>query len=233
MTKQDALDKFFAVALKGESKGYNDHNWYASGKLHSFIEANNKSGYPLLTKKLSEDTLGNIKKMQAHSRDNNGQLFAVGRYQMIPTTLSSAQSKLGITDTTIFDKPTQDLLAFQIMKNKGDLSNYINGKVSDTEDNLSQAVLDMAQIWSSIGVPFATKGHNKNVAKDESYYAPSDRASVKSDAVKSALRQLRKDLASSTDTPLAGATNKKINFPLLAIGIAIGFLVPYLLIQKG
>ena len=28
MTQKEALKKFFDVALKGESKTYNDHNWY-------------------------------------------------------------------------------------------------------------------------------------------------------------------------------------------------------------
>ena len=53
MTREEALKDFFNTALKGESKTYNDHNWYTSGGLRGYIEGQNAARYPLLTKPLS------------------------------------------------------------------------------------------------------------------------------------------------------------------------------------
>ena len=38
MTKDDAIKNFFDTALKGESKTYNDHNWYVGSKVKGYIE---------------------------------------------------------------------------------------------------------------------------------------------------------------------------------------------------
>jgi len=58
------ISEFFDVILKGESKTYNDHNWYTPNGLKGFIEGRSSSPYPLLTKPLSEYTIGEVKEFQ-------------------------------------------------------------------------------------------------------------------------------------------------------------------------
>ena len=176
MTQKEALKSFFDVALKGESKTYNDHNWYTckgsvKNCLKGYIEGRGKSPYPKLTKALSSYTIGEVKKFQSNSRSGSGQLFATGRYQIIPDTLKGIVAKSGFTDSDKYSPTNQDRLAYQLLLNRSHLKAFILGESENNKTNLEKASLQMAQIWSSIGVPYAMKGGRKSqIQKNESYY---------------------------------------------------------------
>ena len=118
-----ALTDFFDVVLKGESKTYDDHNYYVSGdELKSYIKGSYGNRYPLLKKELSVDsTLADVKKYQSRSRDNTGKLWATGRYQIIPPTLIGLQKNLNLPDSTKYNKETQDKMGLQLLLNRLDL----------------------------------------------------------------------------------------------------------------
>jgi hypothetical protein len=98
--------------------------------------------------------------MQAQSRYGaNGQLWATGRYQIIPSTLIYLQKFTGISDSALYGKVTQDRLANALISTKRDLNNYLTGKVADTDANLKAAALAVAQIWSSVGQPSNNKSY--------------------------------------------------------------------------
>ena len=167
MTQKEALKKFFDVALKGESKTYNDHNWYTCNSgikncLKGYIEGRGTSPYPKLKKTLSSYTIGEVKKFQSNSRTGDGQLFATGRYQIIPDTLKGIVAKSGFTDSDKYNATNQDRLAYQLLLNRSHLKAFILGESENNKTNLEKASLQMAQIWSSIGVPYAMKGGRKN-----------------------------------------------------------------------
>ena len=188
----NVLKDFWDSVLAGESKTYNDHNWYTSGGLKGFIEGRSKSAYPLLKKPLSEYTIGEVKSFQSRPRDGTGQLWATGRYQIIPNTLKGVVEKVGLSDNDLYSVENQDKLAVQLLLNRKNLSAYLKGEVPDTLENRQKASLDMAMIWSSIGVPYSVKGRSRSVNKDESYYSGGgDKASVKSDIVMEKLQMLR------------------------------------------
>lgn len=195
MASNQILTDFFNTALKGESKTYNDHNWYNSSGLKGFIEGRSSKPYPLLKKPLSEYTIGEVKQFQSRQRDANGQLWATGRYQIIPSTLKGIQAKLGLPDSAKYNKENQDKLAFQLLMERPTLSKYIKGTIPDTTQNLQKASLEMAMIWSSIGVPYDMQGHRKFVKKNQSYYAGGDTASVDSETIQAKLRELRAGLS--------------------------------------
>ena len=137
-SKKNVSD-FFNVILKGESQTYNDHNWYTPSGLKGYIEGRNTIKYPLLTKNLSAITLGQLKQYQARGRDKNGQLWATGRYQIIPDTLKGLQGNLSLPDSTKYDKETQDKMGLQLLLNRSGIKNYITQVVPDNKSNLEKA----------------------------------------------------------------------------------------------
>ena len=172
--------RLYALVTKGESKTYNDYNFYNVTGLKGNIDGRG-SKYPLLNRPLTTYTVGQVKKMQAQSRSGaNGQLFATGRYQIIPSTLISLQKYTGISDNALYNKITQDRLSNALIKHKRLLNNYLTGKVADTDANLRAAALGVAQIWSSVGTPDTNR----------SYY-PNDRATTSTLDVQKVLRSYR------------------------------------------
>lgn len=215
MTKDDAIKNFFDTALKGESKTYNDHNWYVGSKVKGYIEGVSSNKYPLLTKNVSDSTIADLKQLQAHPRDSNGQLFAIGRYQIIPNTLKGIQKTLNISDSTKFSKEIQDKMGYGLMRGRTNLKNYLDGKVEDNKENRQKASLDMSKIWASIGVPYPVNGKSIN----ESYY-PNDKASIKTELIQDKLQELRKNLTEVSE-PEKKNIDTKINYKYVGLGLLL------------
>jgi hypothetical protein len=192
-----ALQNFFDVILAGESKTYNDHNWYVcNGKscLRGFIEGSpkNPTRYSPLKKPLSQYTIGEIQQFQSRPRDSVGQLWATGRYQIIPKTLNGLVSSLGLSKSDIYNKDVQDKMGYELLIERPAIKNYIQGLNEDTKENAEKASMEVAKIWSSVGVPYAVQGRNRFVQKDQSfYYGGGDVASEPSANVIEALKVLR------------------------------------------
>ncbi|HRH52612.1 MAG TPA: hypothetical protein PLN38_04800 [Chitinophagales bacterium] len=196
MTREDTLKDFFNTALKGESKTYNDHNWYTSSGLRGYIQGSSGSPYSLLKKPLSSYTIGEVKAFQNRSRDNVGQLWATGRYQIIPSTLIGVASKAGLSNSDLYNEANQDAMAWQLLLERKPIADYIRGVVPDTLENRQKASMEMAKIWSSIGIPYAIAGKPYN----HSYYgSKGDVASVTSEAIQQKLQQLRSGLGAAID----------------------------------
>jgi muramidase (phage lysozyme) len=192
MDRDAVLRDFFNTTLKGESKTYDDHNWYTSSGLRGYISGSSSYMYPLLKKPLSQYTIGEIKAFQSKPRDATGQLWATGRYQIIPSTLKGIATKAGLSDSAVYNQVNQDRLAWELLMERPNLRNYIRGFVADNPDSLKAAALDMAKIWSSIGVPYPMQGSRQFVQTNQSYYAGGgDVASVSSEAIQQKLKQLR------------------------------------------
>ena len=171
--------RLYALVTKGESKTYNDYNFYTVSGLKSNV-AESGYKYPLLNRPLSTYTVGQVKRMQAEPRYGaNGQLWATGRYQIIPGTLIYLQRFTGISDSALYNKVTQDRLANALIASKPALNNYLTGKVADTDFNLRAAALAVAQIWSSVGQP----------SDNKSYYG--ENATTSTESVQKVLRSYR------------------------------------------
>jgi hypothetical protein len=229
-----ALQSFFQIILEGESKTYNDHNWYTSGGLRGYIEGRGKPMYPLLTKPLSEYTLGEVKNFQAQSRSGNGQLWATGRYQIIPNTLKGLQADLNLPDSTKYNVEIQDKMGLQLLLNRKSLKDYITSAVPDSKENLEKASLAVSQIWSSVGVPYDTIGRHGNIKKNQSFYAGGgDKASVNTEIVQEKLKELRRTFkfGSSEEKSTEPKKSKKgliitlVSLSVIGIGFAVYKLV--------
>jgi hypothetical protein len=162
--------RLYALVTRGESKTYDDYNFYAISGLKSHVDGKGPI-YPLLKRPLSTYSVGAIKNMQAQNRYGaNGQLYATGRFQIIPSTLLAMQKIAKIPDSAIYGPVTQDLLGNALIASKPALNNYLTGKVADTDANLRAAALGVAQIWSSVGQPSNNKsyyGENATVSTTE------------------------------------------------------------------
>lgn len=215
MTKEEILKSFWDSILKGESSGYSDHNWYAGGSLKGWMQNSGKYPFGLLKQPLEKTTIGDLKKFQANSKSSSyGQLWATGRYQIIPNTLLGLLKKVPLKDSDLYNKENQDRLGWELLKGRKAIIDYINGVVPDTKENLQKASLEMAKIWASLGVPYATNG----VGQNQSYYNKNgvDRANVTSEVVMQKLKELRNNIQNF----IAGGVEFVKKKPLLTISLA-------------
>ena len=97
----------------------------------------------------------------------------------------------------------------------------------------------MAQIWSSIGVPYAMKGGRKSlIQKNESYYSGGgDKASESTESIQTALKKLRKDLKNANDDS-ENTLEKKKYYKFFVLGttlilIGSGFAYYFLIYKKN
>jgi hypothetical protein len=98
-------------------------------------------------------------------------ILAIGRYQIIPDTMKEIVDKLKIDPkTTFLNKETQDYLfmAGLIGKKRPLVKKYIDGDPNVTRD---QAIMELAQEFASIGVPYDTKYKGKEIKKGQSFYS--------------------------------------------------------------
>lgn len=198
MFKTSDIKSFFNVILAGESKTYDDHNWYNNSGLRGYIKGRSSSRYPLLNTDLSKYKVSDIMTFQARVRDSNGQLWATGRYQIIPNTLKGLLNKANVSTNDTYNESTQDKLGLALLKERSKIWNYLNGNVPDNKENLEIASLEMAKIWASIGVPYNMQGRYGSIAKNQSYYSGGgDKAHVKTEDVQKALRDLRNSVNGS------------------------------------
>lgn len=121
-------------------------------------------------------TLGQIDRLQTSmlkNPKNKLRSSALGRYQIIRTTLRTLKKKLGLNDDLKFTPELQDYLAYELLKGRG-LEQWQSGKLSDKQfmDNLSK---EWASLPNALGV---------------GAYA-GQKASVKNAAVLEALRSIR------------------------------------------
>lgn len=170
--------------LSGEAKTFDDYNYYTTNGLVSRVNA--KNTLPFSKKRLTEMTIGEIIGYQSLSRSGNGQLWATGQFQVIPSTLKGIYGKAGLNLKSLYNEKNQQKIADTLIDEKTNLSSYLNGKVEDTDANLRKASLDVAKIWSSVGIPYATNGRAFNM----SYYS-TDKASVDTADVQAVLRKQR------------------------------------------
>jgi hypothetical protein len=155
---------------------------------------NAKDTLPFSSKLLTEMTIGKVIEYQSMSRSGKGQLWATGHFQIIPSTLKAFYGKARLNLDSIYNEQNQTKIADALIDAESTLPKYLNGKINDTDANLKKAALDIATVWSSIGVPYALTNY-KGVYRpyNASYYA-GDKASVSTEVIQKVLREQREAL---------------------------------------
>ena len=102
-----------------------------------------------------------IAEILSKSKDNEPdpykRLFAVGRYQCIPSTLSEAVKKLNVPTTQKFTADFQDMLFVKVLCRAG-MASYLRGSNQNDEAALLQAGIAVASQWASIQDPRTGRG---------------------------------------------------------------------------
>jgi len=222
------LKTFFDSVLTGESKTYDDHNWYTSSGLRSYIRGVNQNRNSALSKDLSDTTIADVMKFQKNQRSStSGQLWATGRYQIIPTTLKGLVDNYKINPNQKYSEAVQDELGEKLLLGRSNLRKYLKKEVPDTKENREKAALDMAKIWSSIGVPYDMQGSRKAIKKNQSYYSGGgDTASVKTETVQAALQKLRNSDNTTQESPKPNNNGKILDSVFIALFV-IGSYIFY------
>jgi hypothetical protein len=218
--------------VRGESKDYDDYNWYKVNADKTTSRAQKQ--LPGLSKRLTQYTIKEIQNLQyadstQEVRRNNNRLFATGRYQIITQTLKGLVDQSKIDTNQLYSPEIQDGFANLIVEGRSNLINYINGKFEDTDTTLNAAALEVAKEWASAGVPYslnADKGRFVN--KDQSYYSGTgnNKAFISSDTIKAVLKKERQLFGQSNRTsgqPITqSTTNNTTNKVNLSKSITIG-----------
>lgn len=108
-------------------------------------------------------TVGQIMKMQNTSGpDKKRLLFAVGKYQMIPSTLVEAikHPKVGVTVNDLFTPEIQEKLFMYLLYKRTNLMAYIEGK----SNNIDAAVNDLAAEFASLPTTSGKGRYDKDKA---------------------------------------------------------------------
>lgn len=131
------------------ARGEGNYNSYNRGRA-------GVRGLPL-TPFLSKQPLGNIMKSQCLPPGNPNRLFAVGKYQLIPTTLASAVRALSIGKQEIFTPVLQEHLFrhYLIARKRPKVKNYI---IRDGS-SLQEAQLALAQEFASVASPHTGRSY--------------------------------------------------------------------------
>jgi len=165
------------IAEKGES-GKASYNAYNKGTRGGKIIAGNKP------EKLEDMTVGEIMARQSikwGAPNEDQKLFAVGKYQVIPETLSDAVKTLNINKDEKFSSQLQEKIFsdYLITAKRPAIAKYIN---SPTDDPvlLKDAVRQLSYEWASIADP--DKGGM------QSHYGSGNRAAISVDEISKVLK---------------------------------------------
>ncbi|MFK7798137.1 MAG: peptidoglycan-binding protein [Aureispira sp.] len=143
--------------IQGGESGAAGYNAYNRGTQGNTIVGPN--GH----RELTAMTLATVMANQALDKSHADYLFAVGKYQLIPSTLKEGVAALNLDTSLKFDVNTQELLfsGYLMDKKRPQISAYIKGTAGNSA---FAAGLAAAQEWASIAVP---EGHAK---AGRSYY---------------------------------------------------------------
>jgi hypothetical protein len=158
------IAKYESKGSSGKSFGGNEYNAYNKGTVgNKMIPADENIDFSKMT----------IEEYLRRGRLKSGdpqKIFAVGRYQIIPDTMENLVKKMKIDPkTTYLDAPTQDMLFSKglIGSKRKKVEAYLNGTSNDRD----AAILELAQEFASVGVPYDIEVKGKTIKKGTSYYS--------------------------------------------------------------
>lgn len=163
------LAKLIAKAESGEA-GYNAYNRGTSGgKILSGTGPRNLVGM----------TLSEIVANQSLPKSNPNCLFAVGKYQCIPGTLSEAINSLNMDMDRKFDQLAQDIICqeYLVCRKRPALLKYYNSPDKNNENLLKDAGQSLSAEFASIEDPFYIGYPYKG--KNGKYYKSGNRVGTK------------------------------------------------------
>ena len=138
---------------------------------------NNGIAGVLSTTTITDKTIDNLLNIYAKLPSSNPQrVFAMGRMQIVPNTLTRALTKpyvqaAGITGNSLFDSTTQEILFdYLLFSKRRSLGEYLNGTNSGTLNDLELAINLLGYEWASFPVLKSSFGHfTKSLSTDPNW----------------------------------------------------------------
>jgi hypothetical protein len=149
---------------KYESTAAGGYNAYNRGTIGNKMLGSDK---PI---DFSKMTISEYLKHGSLKSGDPDKIFAVGRYQIIPSTMKDLIKTLKIDpDKTYLDPATQDSLFANglVGMRRKKVDAYVKGR----SDDRNGAILELAQEFASIGVPYDMPVGKKQLKKGDSYYS--------------------------------------------------------------
>lgn len=198
-----ALNPLLAFIAAGEG-GYNSMN---QGTQGGRIVGSTSNAASKLGKNLTDMTIGEVVAFQ-----DAKQLFAAGRYQIIPKTLRGILPSSGLSTSDRFSQDNQDRLGIALIKNRKPVWNYLLGNHADRD----VALLSLAQEWASLPDP----------RTGNSYYGSGNKAQHSVDQVARALDQARAGMSAapvppSSPTPLSTVAGEAASSASTWVGLLL------------
>jgi len=113
---------------------------------------------------LSEMTINQVLARNKKPFGDPDRMNAVGKYQIIASTMKGLVSKMGLTGEEKLTPEMQDRLFMALMPKA--TTDYVSGRSTDR----NTAITGLAKEYASIGVPVDMKGHVQNVRAGQSFY---------------------------------------------------------------
>jgi hypothetical protein len=184
-----------------------------------------KKAYKAGEKDLTGMTIGDLQSAQT-----NKEIFAAGRYQIVPKTMKGAVEKLGLKSTDKFDEVMQDRIFNEYLTGvkRPEIQSFLSG--NKTAD-IDAAVLSLAQEFASVGVPKAmdiTDDHgNRKLSPGDGYYSgvggnPKGTASITPEQARAALTRTRDQMQASVAAPAKMALGGVVKSTPGGVGVIAG-----------
>lgn len=152
------------------------------------------------TEDISQRTVNEWIELGKLSGDDWNKRFAMGKYQIIPDTLSGLKKKFKLTGNEKITNELQEMFFLYYIYSLNIKNLIIKGDPS----LMDKVCLEIAKIWASVGVPYATERRIKNknkevqtiaIPKGGSFWAGvgGNKAHTKPEDVIDALKQMNKD----------------------------------------
>lgn len=157
---ESRLAELSRVIASGESGG--DYNIYNKGTI-------GKNKGKIGREDLSNMTIAEYLRRGSLGPDDPMKMFAVGKYQIIPSTMVKAINSLGIDPNTTYLTPETQERIFRdvLIAGKPAVKNWLMGKSDDT----NAAILALSKEWASIGVPTDMTVNGRAIKAGQSYYS--------------------------------------------------------------
>lgn len=170
--KTDAVNQQGGVAVGGNSRlgvfaGVADAVGFGEGDYNSVnrgTDPRTGKSYGSTKANLSEMTINQVLERNKKPFGDPDRMNAVGKYQIIASTMKGLVSKMGLTGEEKLTPEMQDRLFMALMPKA--TTDYVSGRSTDR----NAAITGLAKEYASIGVPVDMKGHVQNVRAGQSFY---------------------------------------------------------------
>ena len=138
----------YIAKFESGSSGYNAYNRGSNGAQASYSKGAAKLD-------LENMTLAQIQHYQSLPKGDPEKLFAVGKYQCIPDTLTEAIATLNLDRNTVFSSRVQDIICQEYLtyRKRKQLKEYLDGNQSNNADLLKKAGTALAAEFASFEDP--------------------------------------------------------------------------------